>query len=228
MRRGVIHQLLLFLAGRVAPLLARAFFGLVRVRVEGWEHVQACRRSGRAYILAFWHSRLLFMAHHPRFRNSVWMVNDNRLGDYTVRFIAAFGHAAVRGSETGRAVSGLRSLARKLREGWPAALTVDGPFGPVERVKGGAVQAAALTGAWILPLSFCSRPVWRLPSWERMMLPLGLGRGILLIGTPIEVPSRCPRAKLEEKSAELQRALDALTHRAEHYWDKRHVEVSQS
>ena len=211
----MMHRVYCLLASTLGPLVVRLLCGFVRVKVEGFEHVEKLRRAGAPIVYAFWHSRLLYLSYSPLFRGTAAMVSQHRDGEYIARVIQALGSVAVRGSTSRNATRALAERARLGRSGVPAGLTVDGPRGPAEQVQGGVIELASLAGATIVPLTFHCRPAWRLKSWDRFLVPRGYGRGILLFAPPIEVPSPCSRQQLEEKRLEVQRVLDALTQRVE-------------
>ena len=99
-------------------------------------------------------------------------------------------------------------------------MTPDGPRGPAEEVKGGTVELASLSGAAIVPTSFFCKPLWRVSSWDRTIVPRGYGKGIVMFAPPIEVPSKCNREELEAKRVEVENSLAELTQRTEHYWNQ--------
>lgn len=220
------HRLFCLLASALGPPLIWLLCRFVRVHTEGFEALERFQKERRPYIFALWHSCLFYLSYDRRARGTAVMVSRSRDGEYIARVLTGLGHVAVRGSSSRGGLSALRALAEEVRGGRPAAITVDGPRGPARVVKAGVIQLAALSGAPILPVTFDCRPAWRLASWDRFLLPRGYGRGILLIGAPISVPSACSNDGMEEKRLELQRALDGLSARAERYWDD-HAEVSQ-
>ena len=152
-------------------------------------------------IFAFWHERLLLMsalwemsgALRPaggRGRMHV-LVSRHQDGRLIARILAGFGVGVVHGSSgrKGRGgPAGLRALVGVLGAGDQVVITPDGPRGPRRSLAPGMAQLAALAGVPVVP---CAAQVrWRrvLPSWDRMVLPLPFGRGVLVCGTPVFVP----------------------------------------
>lgn len=66
---------------------------------------------------------------------------------------------------------------------------VDGPHGPLHKVKGGAIKLAKETGAPIVPVHWFSpqKTFITLPSWDKMKTPLGHCNIINIYGEPINV-----------------------------------------
>ncbi|MFN4102064.1 MAG: hypothetical protein ACK4GT_20065, partial [Pararhodobacter sp.] len=78
--------------------------------------------------------------------------------------------------------------------------------------SGGAVTLAQRSRALILPYVIATRPVIRLQSWDRFMIPLPFTRGAIVFGPLIEAPRETPPDILQ---ATLQSGMDAAMGRAE-------------
>jgi lysophospholipid acyltransferase (LPLAT)-like uncharacterized protein len=169
-----------------------------RWRVIGQNHF-APFEAGAPVIAAFWHETLPLMpalflrarAATPGLRLHV-LVSRSRdgrfIGDVIGRFglLAAHGSSARGGVERGGA-KGAMTLIAALEQGEQVAITPDGPRGPRRQAAGGVAQLAALTGAAVLPCAAFSTRVKRLGSWDRMLVPLPFGRGVLVCGEAIMV-----------------------------------------
>ena len=95
------------------------------------------------------------------------------------------------------------------------AFTPDGPRGPARVAQPGVVQAARLSGAPIVPVTFAASHGRRLASWDSFLVPRPLGRGLIAYGEPVTVPRDADAALLEQKRLEVERALNDLTDRAD-------------
>src|SRR5690606_35228038 len=91
-----------------------------------------------------------------------------------IRGSAAKGAQLKGGFEAGRAI------ARHIAKGEVVCITPDGPRGPRMRASKGAVQMSKLTGAALLPMAWSSNNRVMFKSWDRMMLPVPFGRGVLI------------------------------------------------
>ncbi|MGI9108070.1 MAG: lysophospholipid acyltransferase family protein [Pyrinomonadaceae bacterium] len=181
-----------------------------RFRVEGWEHWAAATRDGQQPIYTFWHNRVFLATYFWRRRGIVVMTSRSFDGEYIARFIQRFGYGASRGSSSRGAVGALVEMVKLMREGRPAAFTIDGPRGPRHIAKMGAVLLAKKTGAPVLPFSINPDRYYAAPSWDGFQIPYPLTRARVLIAPPIYVPSDADEAALEAKRDELQHALDRI------------------
>ncbi len=198
MRRLIRHPAV---QAGLARLLG-GYLGLVarttRWRLEGAEPALAEIRAGRPLILAFWHERLplmpallrLAIAAEPRAGQVVphVLVSQHRDGRFIGEAVIRFGFRMVYGSSRRGGPAALAEMIRVLRAGNPVALTPDGPRGPRRQAAPGVAQLAALTGVLVAPLGAATSRHRILPSWDRMMLPLPFGRGVIVCGPLLAVP----------------------------------------
>lgn len=192
----------------------------IRWRVEGQVHLDETV-GRRPVIAAFWHERLPLI---PAMWLRVWRASGRRkrafvlvsrhrdgrfIGEIIRRFhlLPVHGSSGRGGQERGGA-AGLRALLARLEEGDHVAITPDGPRGPRRVAALGVAQLAALSGAPIVPCSAQCSPRITLPSWDRMVLPLPFGRGVIVCGAPIEVPGEGAEAALPAIAAALTATVE--------------------
>ncbi len=204
----------------LASLLG-VYIGLVvrttRWRLEGAGPALALIGAGQPVILAFWHERLpmlpalfrLAAAEEPRVARLTprVLVSQHRDGRFIGAAVARFGVRMVYGSSRRGGGPALVELLRLLRGGDPVLITPDGPRGPRRVAAAGVAQLAALSGASVVPVGAASTRHRLLPSWDRMMLPLPFGRGVLVAGLPISVARGGAEAALPGIAA----GIDAVT-----------------
>jgi lysophospholipid acyltransferase (LPLAT)-like uncharacterized protein len=102
----------------------------------------------------------------------------------------------------------MRALLAVLAAGDQVVITPDGPRGPRRQLARGVAQLAALAGVPVLPCAARSTQRRVLPTWDRMILPLPFGRGVLVCGAPIHVPRDHWADSLPVIAAALTQAAD--------------------
>jgi lysophospholipid acyltransferase (LPLAT)-like uncharacterized protein len=153
-------RLALALGPRFASGFIRLLRRLMRLTWVDEEVVLAQHRAGRPYVHAFFHDQLLLMTYSymgGRFgRRLAVLASRHRDGEYVSRTLERFGHLMVRGSSGGGGADGLRQIVRRLRAGMDGAIAVDGPRGPRHRAQMGAIEAARLGRAPVIPVAFAA------------------------------------------------------------------------
>ena len=181
-----------------------------RYRVRGLEHFDAIRAAGRQPVMAFWHGRILPAMYFFRHHDIVVITSDNFDGEWIARVIHRFGYTTARGSTSRNAARAALRAKRRMEEGHPVGVTVDGPRGPVHVVQPGAVWLARATGNPILPFHVEASPHWTLRSWDASQVPRPFGTVAVVLGAPLWVPRGGGDPALEQARIALQEALMRL------------------
>ncbi len=216
LRRPGVQAWLAALVGRYLAFALRT----TRWTLEG-EANFAPHEAGTPAVAAFWHECLPLMpalwlrarAHGSRASVLVSRHNDGRfIGEIMRRFgvDVVHGSTARKGQEKGGTAS-VRQLLDVLATGSHVVLTPDGPRGPRRHAAPGVAQLAALSGTPILPCAARTTRARILKTWDRMILPLPWGRGVLVCLPPITVP----RQGWETTLPIIEAALTQAAERAE-------------
>jgi len=148
----------------LGPILASGLIRMMRLLLRlthvGENVVLDLHQAGRPYVHAFYHDQLLMMTYSylgQRYgRRLVVLSSRHRDGEYVSRTLERFGHQMVRGSTGRGAVAGLKEMIRHLRDGRDVAFATDGPRGPRHQVQMGAIEAARLGRAPLVPVVFAA------------------------------------------------------------------------
>ena len=183
---------------------------------DGVEHL-GFLRSGESAIIAFWHEMLPLMPALAQEARRIpdyvgtdihFLVSRHNDGQFIGAIMDRFRMTPVFGSSSRGGPAAMHTMARLLRTGALIGITPDGPRGPRRDAAAGVVQLAALAGVPIIPCGGAMTHGPRLSSWDRMMVPLPFGRGVLCCGAPITVPRDAWREALPTVTARMNAAMD--------------------
>ncbi len=176
-------------------------------------------------ICCFWHGRLMMMPLAlPRRTTIHVLISAHRDGLLIARAVRGLGIHTVASRRRPGGQSALRSMLRLLSEGRWVGITPDGPRGPRMRAKAGAIKAAQLSGAPLVPASGAASRRRLLHTWDRFCVALPFARYTILIGEPIHVPREASEAELERLRLHLEAQLNALTAEADRRFGQPTVE----
>lgn len=171
-------------------------------------------------IIAFWHGQHFMMPFLRR--NYRAKVLISRHGDGEINAIAAerLGVGTVRGSgDHGGAfhrkggVAAFKAMLGVLEDGCNMALTADVP--KVSRVAGlGIIMLARESGRPILPVAIATSRFLRLNNWDRSVIHLPFGRGVIAGASLVKVPADADAATMETLRVQLEASLNEVTRRA--------------
>ena len=190
-----------------------------RWTLDGEAHV-APYLAGQPVVAAFWHERLPLMpqlwqiasARRKGGASRVHvLVSQSRDGRFIGAVMRWFNIDVVLGSSSKGGAAGLRALLGLVADGGQIAITPDGPRGPRRVAAAGVAQLAAVSGVALLPCAAQTSRRRIMRSWDRMVIPLPFGRGVVVCGEPIQVP----RDRWQDALPQIQAALNAAADRAD-------------
>ena len=183
------------------------------------QHFERCAwNGGTAVLLACWHGRMLYFPHLYYRQRFTILVSHSKDGEFVSQVLQRFGAHVTRGSSSRGGAQAMREIVRKVRSGYHAALTPDGPRGPRYQVQPGIVAVAQQTGAAIVPVTYSARWKKVFRSWDAFLMPLPFSRIVVIYGQPIYVPASASPAVFEAKRYEVETSLRHITEMADHYF----------
>ena len=200
----------------LAAALVRTLSFTLKVAREGFGPVEDLVREDRRIILSFYHRRLVMMPQAYPFkrpqptgepRGVAILSSDSKDGERSAATWKWFGIHAVRGTAGDRGAQALVKMIRAVRDGWDLGITVDGPRGPRQRVKGGVLAVSRKTGAWVVPVCVAYEQAWTLRTWDAMLVPKPFSKVVVRYGDPFQVPGD---ADEEAFRIRLEGTLDAM------------------
>lgn len=161
-------------------------FRLNKIVAVNGDIVDETLRSGRSVIFCFWHGRLLFPLYYFRGTGAYVVAGRHEDAEMAARVYARMGYRMIRGSSTWGGTQAYRELIEVLTNpGALVGITPDGPRGPKQKAKIGAVGAAVRTGAVLIPVSGQASRRWEIESWDTLVIPKPFGRASFIFGAPI-------------------------------------------
>lgn len=190
--------------------LLDALLATVSFSVRGESHYRELWAEGEPCIFVLWHGRLLPLTYLHRNQGIATMASRSEDGEYIARILRRWGCRPVRGSSSRGGDAALRELVRHARDGHSLAFTPDGPRGPRQRMKPGALVAARLTGLPIVPMAAGTDRAWWFESWDRFLVPKPFARVRVRYGPPRRIARDASDAEIEAHAGALESELNRL------------------
>ena len=192
-------------------------YGLMHLQ-ESFTHIKSYNEPKmKSCIYAMWHKNQ-FLVHGIEDKAHLSIQISTSLdGEIIARIVERMGFKVVRGSAERRgAVQSTMQMITRLNEGESVAMMVDGPRGPLHKVKSGVVKLAQKTGAPIIPAHWYSpqKTFITLPSWDKMRTPFGDCKILNLYGDPIYVKPDATDEEILKVKEEIKNQLFALEAKA--------------
>lgn len=199
----------------LVPRLLRIVHSLLmctlRITTTGFAH---CRQyaddpQGNGALFVLWHDQTLLPLHLFRHRGVGVMISTSRSGQIQAAFWNLYGWPTVWGSTKKReGIQALREMLRLLRDGQSFGFTPDGPKGPRHKAQPGVLYLATKAPAAVMPMGVAASSAWRLPTWDRYLIPKPFSRVHVHVGQALELPADIPKEDTEQWQAFIERAID--------------------
>jgi len=186
-------QIKLRLLETCAPPLA-AFLLYLLYKTYRWELHGHEKLTDRCFLLSLWHGHQLVMVKGYAKLEQVFpckvvaLISSHRDGRLAAKLVDYFCIESVAGSSSQGGMKALLKLIREAKGGKNIAITVDGPRGPKEEVKGGIISLAKHTNTAVLPFVAAASSAWRFRSWDGLFLPKPFARVAVVCGKAVEIP----------------------------------------
>jgi lysophospholipid acyltransferase (LPLAT)-like uncharacterized protein len=216
-RRVAFSRPLAWLAARTVPPLYMAYMRLVwatsRFEEEGVDEMRRQIEGGSRFVALFWHEEVIG-APFAWSRYGITLhtlINVSAIGDVVTRIAERCGFVVFRGGSSHRRSRRRAGIVRSMidhmneTESVVYGIPVDGSTGPPYRLKRGALVIARECRVPIVLARVWYRRCLRLPSWDRVALPLPFNRAQLYVRGPYAPPD--PDASRDE-SERLRKQLE--------------------
>jgi len=169
------------------------------------ESLKRAKQNGERLIFAHWHGdelKIVPLVTRYKIATMTSTSKDGALIDFSIRKL---GGATSRGSSTRGGIGALKGLIRLIGEGYRASMAVDGPKGPLHKVKPGVFELSRLAKARIVPVGAATdRAILFKKSWNKAELPKPFAKIVVWFGEPFEIITKDESPKDESLAFRLE------------------------
>lgn len=191
---------------------------------DGFEAMDEVLAREEPIIFCVWHQRLvlapyMFDQSKGKFCS---LTSSARAGRLVGSVFKRFGFDTVPMPSHKRNVALSREVLSRIKDGYTIGIAVDGPRGPARIASSTPIVWARASGLSVFVLSWSARRVITLPLWDKCMLPIPFGRGILMCRRwDIAIPRKLSDEESEALRLGLQEELNNITHDSDHSQGRR-------
>ncbi len=182
-----------------------------RVRLDEPEELTRWMKEKKSFILAHWHGdEVVLTSLLGRYRLAT-IVSTSKDGEMMDVIIRLQGAKSSRGSSTRGGIGALKGLLRMMKEGHNCSFSVDGPRGPIYKVKPGIFETSRLAQAPIFYAGvYCNNKKVFEKSWNKMYLPKPFAKVHIKWFGPLPAVSK----EIDPRDENLALHLEGLLHSA--------------
>lgn len=177
-------------------------------------------KNSKPFIPCYWHQQHIFCAWYmlQQQRKGLrlgFLISPSSDGEIAARLVKSWGATPIRGSSSRTGAKAMRDMYETITQhGVSPVTTSDGPTGPAQVFKPGAVMLSQLTQAPMIPLACACSNAWYLKSWDRFMIPKPFSQISIAVGPAVTVEKGRPVTELEGPRHEMETALNSLIEQA--------------
>ena len=167
------------------------------------------------YLFAFWHGKQLLpvLELNTHQTKRVVLVSPSKDGDILSAWLEKLGFETIRGSSRKDNIKALAIMMRKLKSGYSIGYGIDGPIGPIYKVKPGMTHMAQKYGIDIIPVGSAFTRKWIFnKAWDKYEVPKPFSKAILYLGKPFHVSAGM---ELDAANLELEHKINEVEQQAE-------------
>lgn len=160
----------------IAPVIIYVLYNLLKftwkIEIKVSEDVQKHLQEGKPFLFAHWHGDELALVQLFQKYPISTIVSTSKDGEMMNGFVRLMGGKTTRGSSTRGGVGALKGLVKYLKSGYTCSFAVDGPKGPIYKVKPGIFELARILELPIFWLGTASSSAYKFPkSWNQTYIP---------------------------------------------------------
>ncbi|MCP3874203.1 MAG: lysophospholipid acyltransferase family protein [Desulfobacteraceae bacterium] len=194
----------------IAYYIIRIYSLTFRLKVVNEDKWQDLLKLGRPILLCTWHQQFFSAIQHFKTYSKLnpgLMISQSKDGDLISGVARKTGWHTPRGSSSRGGKKAMNAMIKHLKTFGLGAHIVDGPTGPIGKVKAGVIKMALETDALIVPFYTHADRAWFFNSWDKFMLPKPFSKVILTFGDEIHFASDNTSTNFEDHLQELETTM---------------------
>lgn len=197
----------------ILPIIVFIFYRTLsatwRVRIIEPESLKKDLQTQNPVVLAHWHGdELALISIVKRYRIAT-IASQSKDGELMAKVLKWLGAKTSRGSSTRGGVQALKGLIRLVKEGANCSFAVDGPKGPIYKVKPGIFEVSRVIQGSIYAAGVaCSNAIHFPKSWNKTYLPKPFAKIVIYWVGPMPAIDRDKDPRNPDLALELEGLLE--------------------
>ena len=203
-----------FIKTKILPYIIysiyKIYFSTVKyIEPEYPKEIKNAEKQNKNYIVAHFHQDELALIKTRANSNFCVMTSPSTDGKMMKKLLSLMGYECVEGSSSKGGAKALIEMIRTLNsKKYNAVIAVDGPRGPIYKVKDGVCSLAKNTECPILPVGVkIDKAFVFKKSWNKALLPKPFSTVRILFGKPISIPKDADRKDMHKSTENLEAEL---------------------
>jgi Uncharacterized protein conserved in bacteria len=215
-KQDILHIIGLFVLSQAVDLLCKS----LKVTFKNKEIINNQVNQNRNFVLAFWHGQMLLAWYLHRNKNFTALISKSQDGDLLEKILKHWKYNVIRGSSSNGGEVALGIMVDYARNNETVVITPDGPRGPINKMKAGAVITAKKSRTPLILFGIGYKKKRVLKSWDKFEIPKFFSEAKAVYSDPVYVNSDLSFAKTSELILNCEQKLNELQIEANNFRNK--------
>ena len=189
----------------------------LKIKYKNKKVIDELKKQKQNYVLAFWHGTMLLPWFLHRNDGFAALTSKSKDGDLLAKQLKHWKYKVVRGSSSKGGDVALGIMVDHAKNGYSIAITPDGPRGPEQKFKAGAVITAKKSGVPLVLMGIGIKSKKKLKSWDKFQVPNPFTNVKVIYSDPINVDAKLSYDETSKVIEECERKLNELQLEAEKF-----------
>lgn len=214
--KDIKKSILRFLGLTVLKFIVPIVAGTYRIKLVNSEAPKRMIKEDKNIILAFWHGNMLIPWYLHKKKKFAALVSRSKDGEILTTVLKQWKYYVVRGSSHIGGKEALQLLDDMIEREYSIAITPDGPTGPPNKMKPGAVILASRKGVPLFLVGCAAaNKIVLTKSWDEFEIPKPFSKIVVCYSDAIHLKRYESREEIDAHLAECEIKLNELQQKAE-------------
>jgi lysophospholipid acyltransferase (LPLAT)-like uncharacterized protein len=215
-KQDILHIIGLFVLSQAVDLLCKS----LKVTFKNKEIINNQVNQNRNFVLAFWHGQMLLAWYLHRNKNFTALISKSQDGDLLEKILKHWKYNVIRGSSSNGGEVALGIMVDYARNNETVVITPDGPRGPINKMKAGAVITAKKSRTPLILFGIGYKKKRVLKSWDKFEIPKFFSEAKAVYSDPVFVNSDLSFTETSELILNCEQKLNELQVEANNFRNK--------
>jgi hypothetical protein len=211
------QQLLRFLGDHFLYFGINALCKSLRIEKENYTVIENLKSKNQNYVLAFWHGTMILPWYLHGAPDFAALTSKSKDGDLLAKILIKWKYQVVRGSSSTGGDVALGIMVDYARNKFSIAITPDGPRGPRQKFKAGAVVTAKKTKIPLVLVGVGFKRKKILSNWDKFEIPYFFTTAKIVYSDPIYVDSNLTYEETSSVISKCDEELNKLQQQAQSF-----------
>lgn len=178
-------DILFFVGLYISRFFINVLLLTVKIKIENSEIPENLIKKNQNFTAVFWHGKMLIGWYLFRKYNSAALISPSKDGEILTNLLVNWNYVVVRGSSNDSGKDALKKMLDLADGKMNLIITPDGPKGPAEKMKAGAVIICKKKKLPLLLIGIRMEKKKILKSWDKFEVPIPFSSVTVTYSSPI-------------------------------------------